>query len=1046
LSGLTIYKASAGSGKTFALARDYIGLAIQDPEAFRHILAVTFTNKATDEMKGRILEELHRLASGADSAIRQWMLDQWGLESAEISARARIILETILHNYSRFHVETIDRFFQRAIRAFTREIGLAAGYRVELDAPRVLSEAVDMMLDGLDQDPELQQWFVAFARDRVLEGGHWNLRHDLLVLGAELNNERFQEASSGLAEQLSDREGFKRFRQELYTIKYGFENGLEGLAEKAMDIIRGEHLDTGDFKGAYGVGYFFSRILQGDYRYPSGTIMGHLDTPEAWASKGSEAREAISRAYDKGLNELLRQVVRIYERDFRRYRTAESVMSFLYTLGILMDISSRIREYTLSQGIFLLSDAARFLYGIIGDNEAPFIYEKVGNHFHHFMIDEFQDTSALQWKNFKPLINNSLANGQTCLIVGDVKQSIYRWRNSDWEILSDVVPHAFPHARLEEKALKYNWRSRRNIVAFNNDFFTAAREALKEFFQREGGEGNQGPLKIDRAYGDVFQLMPDLPGKEGGYVRATMIPQEEGADWKANVHRQVVRLLEQIQDQGLTLSDVAILVRTKKEGKEISEAILRHKSLHHGTGYRYDLISNESLFLVTACSVRIITSVMKYLVRPADRINLAQLIHEHSLISGDRANHNGFPVTGADSLPTAFLEQMETLRYLTLTELVERIIRLFSLNEKEEETPYLVAFQDTVIEFSKNHPADIHSFLSWWDEHSDDLALTVSEEQDAIRVMTIHKAKGLQFPVVIIPYCHWSFDHRGMNAQILWCRPAMPPFNRISILPVKYSSALRDTDFEQAYHAERFRIYVDHLNLMYVAFTRAMEGLFIFAPLPAREKLTDAADMIHKVLGGDTGLCWTSGEFGNIGRSGGTGKREQWQIRKLVSHEFSTKLRLQYRGMNFFDTAAEQRIHQGNIMHEVFSRIHGAGDLDWAVEVVRREGMIEAGEAVQMKAELSRLISTDRVRDWFEDGWRVITEQDILTPGGTVKRPDRVMMKGNQAIVVDYKFGKQRSSSHMVQVRKYVDMLRQMNVADVRGFVWYVNLEEVVAV
>ncbi len=234
MSGLTIYKASAGSGKTFALARDYISLVIQDPEVFRHILAVTFTNKATEEMKGRILDELYSLASGADSSIRSGIMEDHKLDGEEINARARIILETILHNYSRFHIETIDRFFQSAIRAFTREIGLAAGYQVELDAPRILSEAVDMMLDGLDQEPELQQWFVEFARDKVLEGKHWNLKNDLLVLGAELNDERFQQDSTDLVAQLSDREGINRFREELSAIKFGFEKILEGFASEAL--------------------------------------------------------------------------------------------------------------------------------------------------------------------------------------------------------------------------------------------------------------------------------------------------------------------------------------------------------------------------------------------------------------------------------------------------------------------------------------------------------------------------------------------------------------------------------------------------------------------------------------------------------------------------------------------------------------------------------------------------------------------------------------------------------------------------------------------
>ena len=1046
MSGLTIYKASAGSGKTFALARDYISLVIQDPEVFRHILAVTFTNKATEEMKGRILEELYRLASGVDSSIRSVIMEEHNLDGEEINARARIILETILHNYSRFHIETIDRFFQRAIRAFTREIGLAAGYQVELDAPRILSEAVDTMLDGLDQEPELQRWFVEFARDKVLEGKHWSLKNDLLVLGAELNDERFQQDSTDLVKQLSDREGVNRFREELGAIKFGFENGLEGFARDALQIIQEEHLEPGDFKGAYGIGYFFARLLRGDYKYPSATIINSVDSRDEWFSKSSVARDRILRAYDKGLNEILKQTINQYIRDYRLYKTAEVVRGFLYTLGILTDISARMEEYTRSQGIFLLSDAARFLYGIIGENDAPFIYEKVGNYFHHFMIDEFQDTSGLQWKNFKPLVDNSLAYNRKCLIVGDVKQSIYRWRNSDWEILSEVIPGEFNPAQMEEKELKHNWRSRRAIVDFNNDFFTASSNVLKEFFETEGEDGDQYPRKIDRAYGDVVQLLPDLPGKDGGYVRTSMIRNEKGMDWKASVHDQVIRIIEQLQDRGLALSDIAILVRTKREGKEISDAILNYKSQHPGSGYKYDMISNESLFLVSALSVRIITGVLKYLIQPGDKINLAQLIYEYLQFNQGRDDDPDFLANGTDRLPAGFMEHIDTLRYLTLTELIERIIRLFSLHEREEETPYLIAFQDVILDYSRNHPADINSFLSWWDEHGEEVALNVSEDQDAIRVMTIHKAKGLQFPVVIIPYCHWSFDHRGLNAEILWCKPSQSPFNRLSLLPVKYSSALKDTYFEQEYHAERFRVYIDHLNLMYVAFTRAMEGMFIFAPLSGKEKLTDAADMLYKVLGSNTDLIWTSGDFNTIGSSVKEKKTEQLQIRKLVSHEFSGKLRLQYRGINFFDTAAEQRIHQGNLMHELFSRIISSSDIDRAIEAIRREGMIEAKEAVRLKGDITRLIENGDVKDWFDGGWRVIAEQDILIPGGSLKRPDRVMLKDGQVIVVDYKFGKQQSASHRSQVRKYTDMLKQMNYPEVKGFIWYVNLEEVIEV
>ena len=332
----------------------------------------------------------------------------------------------------------------------------------------------------------------------------------------------------------------------------------------------------------------------------------------------------------------------------------------------------------------------------------------------------------------------------------------------------------------------------------------------------------------------------------------------------------------------------------------------------------------------------------------------------------------------------------------------------------------------------------------------------MSEDQDAIRVLTIHKAKGLEFPVVILPYCHWSLDHRGPNPEILWCHSETAPFNELNLLPVKYSGALRETYFEQAYLAERFRIYIDHLNLMYVAFTRARDGLFIFAPLPGKEKLTDAADVLFRFLknppdnkdaslnGGEAGMVWTAGDVNTLAPSRIPKDSDQIQIRDLYSHEFSGKLRLQYRGINFFDTAAEQRIHQGNLMHELFSRIVTSKDVDRAVKAIRREGMVDEEEAERLLEDVQGLIVNPLVKDWFEGGWQVIAEKDILIPGGTLKRPDRVMIRENRVVVVDYKFGQMKAASHRSQVRKYTEMLGQMGYERVDGFIWYVNLEEVI--
>ncbi|MCK4748618.1 MAG: UvrD-helicase domain-containing protein, partial [Bacteroidales bacterium] len=533
-----------------------------------------------------------------------------------------------------FHIETIDRFFQRAIRAFTREIGLSGGYQIELDAERVLSEAIDEMLLELDKEPELLKWFVEFARDKVQEGKHWNLKRDLMVLGKELTKERFQVGSQELVSQLSDKEKYTAYQGELLQIKYRFENSLRGYASEAIGIMDSVGLKAGDFKGQYGVGYYFEKVLRDDFSYPTNTVLKAVDEPQEWYRMGSPDSDRILSAYNKGMNDLLQKCIRLYEREYKNYSSAESVRSFLYTLGILTDISGRMRAWAESQGIFLLSDAARFLHGIIGENDAPFVYEKVGNYFHHFMIDEFQDTSGLQWKNFRPLIENSLAYNRKCLVVGDVKQSIYRWRNSDWEILSEQLPRDFNPEQMNVKGLKHNWRSLTNIVRFNNEFFSQAREIFQSHFNQDSEEESGFSEKVSRAYSDVIQEVPDEPGKEGGFIRISLIPDPSEGTWKDMADRRVIEMIEQLQNQGIPPAETAILVRSKRDGKRIADAILEYKSRNPATIYTYDVISNESLYLYNSISVRILIAALRFLVCPEDRVSLAQLVYEYNLFTG----------------------------------------------------------------------------------------------------------------------------------------------------------------------------------------------------------------------------------------------------------------------------------------------------------------------------------------------------------------------------------------------------------------------------
>ncbi len=1073
MSPLTIYRASAGSGKTFALARDFLRLVLRVPEKYRHILAVTFTNKATAEMKSRILGELNRLAGGLDSDMRAMLEKESGLHGQELEKRAREILDSILHDYSHFHVETIDRFYQRVIRVFTREIGLAAGYRIELESDQVLSEAVDGLLHELDRDHELLSWIESYAKERVEEGRHWNLKNDILELGKEINKERYQEESAALGKVLADKGRLQAFMDEMDRMRYGFEKKLSGYALEALGIMKKEGVETGDFKhgSLKGIGGCFRRWAYGDYKKPSRTVMKSDENPEEWVSQASGAKDRVLHAYENGLGDCLSNCLQLFTDKYRSYRSAVEIKKHLYVLGILNEISDRMHAYTKEQGIFLLSDASRFLYGIIDGNEAPFIYEKTGDYFHHYMIDEFQDTSSMQWKNFLPLIDNSLAFMRDNLVVGDVKQSIYRWRNSDWEILSERIHRQFDEEQLEVRGLDRNWRSRRNIVAFNNDFFSGAVKVYSgQFGSGDGGNGSDKPGyagKIESAYSDLAQKVPGLPGKEGGFVRIQLFDAEKGKDWKASAHRQVIETIERLQDSGLQPSDTAILVRTAKEGKQISDVLLDHKSRNPESRYKYDVISNDSLFLAGASSIRVILGVMRYLNRPDHRLNLAELLIEYHRLSPGIAEIPAADILAeglADDrvkgfLPAAFYDMAENLKYLSLTELTGKIIQMFGLDGRPSQIPYLLAFQDIILDYLKSRPADIPSFLDWWDENGEKKVLSLSEEQNAIRVMTIHKAKGLEFGAVIIPYCNWSLDHMGgYRRPVLWCTPAEEPFSRIPLLPVLYGSGLRDTVFRKDYEDENFRIYMDHLNLLYVAMTRAQDALIAFGRKNGKAQLADVSVLLNRVLtqgampscpGGtwieETGQ-WILGELNFKGEPKPADEKRQSLIRQYSSHPFSGKLKLVYRGTDFFDPEAKNRIDYGNLMHGIFSMIASHSDVDRAVDRIRREGMIGREEAEKIRSEIRQILHIEPFRGWFDGSWKVIAERDILDRAGALKRPDRVMMKEDRLIVVDYKFGHTRAAAHKQQVQQYTRILRQMNYRDVEGYIWYVLLGELIKI
>ncbi len=441
MSQLRIYKASAGSGKTFRLAVEYLKIALSSEWNYKHILAVTFTNKATTEMKYRVVQELYKLANGEQTAYLDVLKTEMGLNEVELEARAQKCLKRILHDYSRFSISTIDSFFQRVIKAFNRELGINTAYQVDLNDDQILDEAVDELLLSIEDDRDLLEWLKQFARDKILEGGGWNLKGDILKLGRQIYNETFKELNQSLYEKLNDRVFIRNYRRDLQQIIFQYESKLKQLGKEGLRLIENAGLTVADFKyGSTSAANSFVKMLKADFVPGSRVVQAVEDAANLYKKNDPAAVKEVAGQ----LQPLLAEAVRFYKQENQNCHTARLIVNQLYTLGILVDLQEMVRKVTRNKGVILISESGSLLKQIIADSEAPFVYEKTGIYYQHFMIDEFQDTSGLQWGNFRPLIGNSLSENNLGMLVGDVKQAIYRWRSGDWNLLASKVACAFP--------------------------------------------------------------------------------------------------------------------------------------------------------------------------------------------------------------------------------------------------------------------------------------------------------------------------------------------------------------------------------------------------------------------------------------------------------------------------------------------------------------------------------------------------------------------------------------------------------------------------
>ncbi len=1069
MSKLKIYKASAGSGKTYKLTEEYLRLLFHNPNNFKRILAVTFTNKATEEMKSRIVSELYKLSVGEQNTYFKTFTNEFNWDNEKIKQQAGIVLNNILHDYSKFSVGTIDSFFQKVIRAFSKELGLYSGYTIELDNSGILGEAVDNIFTKIDEEKQTREWLLKFSEDKIKDGKSWNLKQDILKLSYEIFKEQFLSLSDEIIAKINDKSFLNKYYADLYKIKSGFENDLKAIANRAIEQMELYSLEVDDFSGKKGgvAGHFY-KILNNKFEKPTKTAINAQNNVEKWYTKTSDNKDAIIEAVNGGLNDILVEAIEYYNVNSSSYNSVDKITGLFYSLGIIVDIATEVKKITGENNIFLLSDAAKFLHSIINDDDTPFVYEKMGYFFKHFMIDEFQDTSNLQWSDFKPLILNSLSENNSSLVVGDIKQSIYRWRNSDWKLLAEQVDSDFRNQGTEHVNLKQNWRSKKNIISYNNAVFKKASEILQQQFNEQAVDYSDNEIeilreRIENAYSEVLQISPESTDNKGGLIKNIFI---ESENWQDEVLMKLPETVEKIQEKGYRAKDIAILVRKHQEGKMVADTFLNYKnSKDEKPECNYNIISGESLYISSSMVVNFLVSLLKYFITPNDDIVKAYIISSYNSFENKNEEidynelfietlHNKF----LEVLPKSFSENISNLKKLPLYELVIQLIDIFLLNKKNNELPYLLAFQDLVSEFTRNDSTDLNSFLNWWDEEGISKTINIPDDSDAIRIITIHKSKGLEFDVVIVPFCDWQIDP-SRPSKIIWCKPEQEPFNQIKLLPVEYSTSLKDTIFYKDYFNEKINTYIDNLNMLYVSFTRAKNVLISFSPYKTNDSIKTVSDILLKIIDTKTEDDFKLNDFWDtenriliIDKENAEPVKEQDNIEnKIISGynivDYRERLKLKFSGNKFFNNedTKKSRTNKGTILHRIFEHINTVNDINKAIEITVFEGLISEEEAKHYKAIIEKALLNPAVKDWFSGKYKIFQERAIILPNGHLKRPDRIMILGNDVVIVDYKFGEEMHEHYIKQVREYSDIVKKMGYVP-KAFIWYVLLNKIVEV
>jgi len=1117
---LLVYKASAGSGKTFTLAIKYMQFLILNPRSYKSILAVTFTNKATAEMKERILGQLFGISYGdpRSDVYLEVLSEQTGLLPNEIRKRAYEALHLLLHDYSRFRIETIDSFFQSVMRSLARELGLTPNLNIELDSSSVLEETTAALLEGLEEHSKELQWIKESINENIDNENAWDVSGSIQKIGLQLFNEEFVMNNKELIDTIKKNPTIvDEYRKMLKELVKDCDQAMKERAEHLLNLLQTQYdLTISDFSyGKSGPIAYFTKLASGNYTDDDTLLktrfLEAINDPEKWTKKKSEKRHAIIEAASQHiipLIHLLENDEKTGERNLASLvrTTAEISAAQLSQLRLLEALREMLINLNHQENRFLLSETNTMLHNLIGKDDASFIFEKQGVQIEHIMIDEFQDTSTLQWGNFKLLLLEGLSKGGDSLIVGDVKQSIYRWRGGDWSILNNLgaenTTNFFP---IEVLTLTTNRRSQPRIINFNNSLFDYAVQIINAKHIEQFGESCEPLIE---AYKDVKQEAPEKP--EAGYIQIHQLASRKNKQlYREDTIHSMVEQVKMLIAKGVKVTDIAILIEKNFLIADIARIFEEELNL--------SIISDDAFMLKASPAINILINCLRYLVDSQNKVALTQLIldlNKSKKLATDNAYPEADDIITVEEItnnqqrftPSILRDSYEELKQLPLYNLLEELYEALDLQKIKGQEAYLFSFFDQVMQYLEQKNGDLSLFITYWDEKMIEKCIP-SSELEGIRVTTIHKSKGLEFHTVLLPFVDWDLNGNSKFENLHWCKPekdSLFGWDKLPLVPINFQKkTVLNSIYKEDYLREKLQQWVDAINKLYVACTRAEANLFIWhekSKYTKKNELSNGTQMGVVIEDAITAISMeeeipfiqeevprqesdeesdeesdTLITYGKIVLS----KQEkdksaeaneateaeqpantrnrfiQEPLPLTVSMCSSTPLisfRQSNRSAQFINNGGIETertmIDRGKLLHELFASIHTLEDVDRSIQSFRHEGIIRDEEVVEIKEMISKAFDHSQVSSWYDGSWKLFNECDIIQrEQGNVKihRPDRVMVKDNNCIVVDFKFGAEHKKYHK-QVKRYMNLLSKMGYSSVKGYLWYVDNNKITPV